>query len=208
MNKAKQCQLRMANSPWARHERDGRHDCCQFGHVGANFSMPCTFPNRWVTWVIWWRTCRFSITRLALTSALGPFAAHLLKFILQWPRCIDALFGVRIPFQSLAQRRKGNPDSSPETSHVYTSHSPIIILGLQKRLIFLLYLALFRLLSLSKRKIIEPSLTTFTGFPFALVFIVCSRRNLLVLFTVGHRYHSPCFPLTLASRVTTNIVYF
>ena len=27
------------------------------------------------------------------------------------PRCIDALFGV--PFQSLAQSRKGNPDSSP-----------------------------------------------------------------------------------------------
>ena len=29
------------------------------------------------------------------------------------PRCIDALFGVRMPFQSLAESPKGNPDSSP-----------------------------------------------------------------------------------------------
>ena len=48
---------------------------------------------------------------------------------------------------------------------------PIFILRHQKRLVFLLRLALFRLVGLSKRKIIEPSLTTFTGFPFALVFI-------------------------------------
>ena len=29
------------------------------------------------------------------------------------PWCIDALFGVRIPFQSLVQSPEGNPDSSP-----------------------------------------------------------------------------------------------
>ena len=37
-------------------------------------------------------------------------------------------------------------------------------------LVFRLHLALFRLVGLSKRKIIGPSLTAFTGFPFALVF--------------------------------------
>ena len=37
-------------------------------------------------------------------------------------------------------------------------------------LVFRLHLALFRLVGLSKRKIIEPSLTALTGFPFALVF--------------------------------------
>ena len=41
---------------------------------------------------------------------------------------------------------------------------------LWKHLVFLLHLALFRLVGLSKRKIIEPSLTAFIGFPFALVF--------------------------------------
>ena len=90
-------------------------------------------------------------------------------------RCIDALCGVRIPFQSLAQSPKGNPDSSPPVQspvNVYTSHSPIFILRLQKRLVFLLYLALFWLVGLLKRKIIEPSLAAFTGFPFALVFTV------------------------------------
>ena len=35
-----------------------------------------------------------------------------------------------------------------------------------------------------------------------------SVLEVLLLFTAGHRYHSPCFPLTLASRVTANIVYF
>ena len=150
------------------------------------------------------------------------------------------------------------------------------------------HLALFRLVALSKRKIIEPSLTDFTGFPFALVFtctfsecVYLSRKKanhsrqkhfahgkskfshgkskfahdkskfahgkskiahgksksltaktnsltvkanqlrmryfhigslpgleVLLLFTVGHWLHSPCFPLTLASRVTANIIYF
>ena len=97
------------------------------------------------------------------------------------PRCIDTLFRVRIPFQSLAQSLKSNPDSSPPFQspvHVYTSHSPIFILRLQKRPVFLLHLALFRLVGPSaKRKIIEPSLTAFTGSPFALVFIVRSRRK-------------------------------
>ena len=51
-----------------------------------------------------------------------------------------------------------------------TRDLPIFILRHQKRLVFLLQLALFRLVGLSKRKIIEPSLTAFTGFPFALVF--------------------------------------
>ena len=35
-----------------------------------------------------------------------------------------------------------------------------------------------------------------------------SVLEVLLLFTAGHRYHSPCFPLTLASRVIANIVYF
>ena len=38
-------------------------------------------------------------TRLALTSVLGPFGNSFYP-----PRCIDALFGVRIPFQSQVQR--------------------------------------------------------------------------------------------------------
>ena len=39
------------------------------------------------------------ITRLALTSVLGSFGN-----LFYPPRCIDALFGVRIPFQSQVQR--------------------------------------------------------------------------------------------------------
>ena len=39
------------------------------------------------------------------------------------------------------------------------------------------HLALFRLVGLSKRKIIEPSLTAFTGFPFALVFTCCREPS-------------------------------
>ena len=41
------------------------------------------------------------------------------------PQCIDALFGVRIPFQSLIQSPEGNPDSSPPVQspvYVYTGH--------------------------------------------------------------------------------------
>ena len=38
------------------------------------------------------------------------------------------------------------------------------------------HLALFRLVGLSKRKIIEPSLTAFTGFPFALVLDVAANQ--------------------------------
>ena len=57
------------------------------------------------------RTSNSSQTRLALTSVLGPFAAEIHSTVT--PRCIDALCGVRIPFQSLAQSPKGNPDSSP-----------------------------------------------------------------------------------------------
>ena len=41
------------------------------------------------------------------------------------PRCIDALFVVRIPFQSLVQSPEGNPDSSPPVQspvHIYTGH--------------------------------------------------------------------------------------
>ena len=39
--------------------------------------------------------------------------------------CIDALFGVRIPFQSLVQSPEGNPNSCPSVQspvHVYTGH--------------------------------------------------------------------------------------
>ena len=62
-----------------------------------------------------------------------------------------------------------------------TRDLPIFILRHQKRLIFLLHLALFWLVGLSKRKIIEPSLTAFTGFPFALVLDVRSRNVLLTV---------------------------
>ena len=41
------------------------------------------------------------ITRVDLTSVLGPFGVHLVKFILPTPvHFIDAFFGVRMPFQS------------------------------------------------------------------------------------------------------------
>ena len=83
-----------------------------------------------------------------------------------------------------------NPDSSPTVQspvYVYTGHRTLVgnrfprptyihlsydcdLWKYQKCLVFLLHLALFRLVGLSKRKIIEPSLTAFTGFPFALVF--------------------------------------
>ena len=33
-----------------------------------------------------------------------------------------------------------------------------------------------------------------------------SVLEVLLLFTAGHRYHSQCFPLTLASRVAANMV--
>ena len=172
------------------------------------------------------------------------------------PQCIDALFGVIILFQSPVQSPEGNPNSSPPvqspfmftqvTERLWEIHSrdlPIFILRHEKRLVFLLHLALFLLVGLSKRKIIEPSLTAFTGFPFVLVFtctfsecVNChgksnhsrekqfahdkskstqnevfysgghSALEFLLFFTAGHRYHSPCFPLTLASRVTANIV--
>ena len=59
-------------------------------------------------------------TRLALTSVLGPFGNSFYP-----PRCIDALFGVRIPFQSQVQSPEGNPDSSPPIQspiYVYTGH--------------------------------------------------------------------------------------
>ena len=80
---------------------------------------------------------------------------------------------------------------------------PIFIL----HLVFLLHLALFRLVSLSKQRIFW----TFSHCFYKISF--CSRvymyvLEVLLLFTAGHRYHSPCFPLTLASRVTANIVYF
>ena len=52
--------------------------------------------------------CKYSETRLALTSVLGPFGNSFYP-----SRCIDALFGVRIPFQSQVQSPEGNLDSSP-----------------------------------------------------------------------------------------------
>ena len=98
----------------------------------------------------------------------------------------------------------------------------------QKRLVFLLHLELFRFVGLSKRKIIEPSLTAFTEFVFlswlhvrswkafnchsksklltAKTNLLTAKANqlrmryfynggqsvleVLLLFTVGHRYHS------------------
>ena len=132
--------------------------------------------------------CTIRKTRLALTSVLGPFGVHLLKFILP-TRCIDALFGARIPFQSLVQSPEDNPDSSPPVQspvmftkvierpwEIDTRDLPIFILWHQKRLVFLLNLALFRLVGLSKQKIIESSLTAFTGCPFALVFTCTSSE--------------------------------
>ena len=66
----------------------------------------------------------------------------------------------------------------------------------QKRLVFLLHLALFRLVGLSKRKIIEPSLTVFTGLPFALVLTVRqSPESLGTLFTAGHRVSLTVFSI-------------
>ena len=56
-----------------------------------------------------------------------------------------------------------------------TRDLPVFILRHQKRLVYLLHLALFRLVGLSKRKIIEPSFIVFTGFPF------CSRVYMYVL---------------------------
>ena len=38
--------------------------------------------------------------------------------------------------------------------------------------------------------------------------LIVKVSQVLLLFTVGHRFHSPCFPSTLASRVTANIIYF
>ena len=55
-------------------------------------------------------------TRLALTSLLGPFGNSFYP-----PRCIDALFGVRIPFQSQVQ----SPECSPPVQspvHLYKGH--------------------------------------------------------------------------------------
>ena len=43
------------------------------------------------------------------------------------PRCIDALFGVRIPFQSLVQGPELNPDSSPPVE------SPVMFTQVKER---------------------------------------------------------------------------
>ena len=93
--------------------------------------------------------------------------------------CIDALLGVKIPFQSQVQSPEGNPDSIPPVQspvHVYTGHrtpvgnwNPRPSYDSKHPMTASSHLTLFRLVGLSKRKIIEPYLTAFTGFPFALV---------------------------------------
>ena len=50
---------------------------------------------------------RLTLTRLALTSVLGLFGNSFCPH-----RCMNAQFGVRIPFQSQVQSPEGNPDSS------------------------------------------------------------------------------------------------
>ena len=104
------------------------------------------------------------------------------------PRCIDTLFRVRIPFQSLAQSLKSNPDSSPPFQspvHVYTSHSPIFILGLQKRPVFLLHLALFRLVVLRNERLLNfLSLLLQDLLLLSFLLYVLAGK---VLFTAGHR---------------------
>ena len=52
------------------------------------------------------------------------------------------------------------------------------------------HLALFRLVGLSKRKIIEPSLTAFTGFSFALVFTCCREQGVQSAKSANHKKHT------------------
>ena len=96
-------------------------------------------------------------TRLALASVLGPFGVHLQKFTLPTPMHWCTIWGYwnfRLEFVM------------PHTTHP----RPTYDYNLWKHVVFRLLLALFWLVGLSKRRIIEPSLTAFTGFPSALLF--------------------------------------
>ena len=95
-------------------------------------------------------------TRLTLASVLGPFILPT-----KVHRCTIWGYGnFRLKFVM--------PRTSQHTRYLRNLSYDC---DLWKHLVFRLLLALFRLVGLSKRRIIEPSLTAFTGFPFALVFI-------------------------------------
>ena len=97
----------------------------------------CDFISMFTTTSFW----TFSIvmlTRLALASVLGPFGVHLFCLNSFYkPQCIDALFTVRIPFQSLVQSPDINPDPVQSPVHVHrpweidTQDLPIFILWLR-----------------------------------------------------------------------------
>ena len=78
------------------------------------------------------------------------------------PRGQSRFQSASLPVQSCLHRSQNARGKLILETYLYLSYD--------KRLVFLLHLALFRLVGLSKRKIIEPSPTAFTGFPFALVF--------------------------------------
>ena len=85
---------------------------------------------------------------------------------------------------------------------MFTQVTELFILRHQKRLVFLLHLALFRLVGLSKRKIIKPPLTAFTGFPCGSRVDMFSPESLatlhirasvsLTVFSIDTRFESYC----------------
>ena len=89
-------------------------------------------------------------TRLALASVLGSFGVHLLKFTLPWV--------FRLEFVT--------HNNTYETYLIF----PMIAISENTWCSDYFWYSFGLKVFQSKRKMIEPSLTTFIGFPFALVF--------------------------------------
>ena len=143
-------------------------------HIERNrgtFSM-ALFPVLYKHFECWENTCKSCkcviyslinqlqpIARLALASVLLPFVVHLLTSL---PALMHYLGSLQFPVIC-------------DTHEAYLIYPTI---NLWKPLVFRLLLELCQFVVILKRRIIEPSLTAFILFPFALVLHVRSRNAL------------------------------
>ena len=121
-------------------------------------------------WHFWYLRCHFLVipfglyvTRLALAGVLRPFGVHLVTFTLP---------GVSVHYLGSAEFPVKICDDTHKTYLIY----PMIVISENTWSFDSFWHC--QLVGLWKRRIIEPSLTAFIGFPFALVFHVCSWNAL------------------------------
>ena len=107
------------------------------------------------------------------------------------PQCIDALFGVRIPFQSLVQRVIHIPVRQSRVQSMFTRVSETFLyLSCDTRNAWSFYYIWhsFGLQVFLNERLLNLLSLLLQDFLVLSCLHVRSRRNLLLLFTAGHRY--------------------